>query len=73
MKEEEEENIKDLCEIGALNLLIAPLHIPLLPRKFESCRGGGSCTTSARGREGKGRGEEGRKEALGERELWCRV
>jgi hypothetical protein len=25
-----------------------------------------------KGREGKGR-EEGRKEALGERELWCRV
>jgi hypothetical protein len=30
MKEEEEENIKDLWEIGALKLLIARLHIPLL-------------------------------------------
>jgi hypothetical protein len=35
MKEEkEEENNKDVWEMRALNLLIAPLHIPLLPRKF---------------------------------------
>jgi hypothetical protein len=35
MKEEEKENNNDLWEIGILNLLIVPLHIPFLPRKFK--------------------------------------
>jgi len=59
MKEEEEENNKDLWETGVFNLLIAPLHIPVLLRKskeVQSCIGRGSCTTSTQGREGKGKG-----------------
>ncbi len=69
-EEEEEENIKDLWEIGALNLLIAPLHIPLLPRKFKVVEEGALVLLVLR--EGKGR--EGKKLWGGrERELWCRV
>jgi hypothetical protein len=58
MKEEEEENNKDLWETGVFNLLIAPLHIPVLPRQFKVVKEG-------KGREGKGvKGKE--------RELWCK-
>ncbi len=63
-EEEEEENIKDLWEIGALNLLIAPLHIPLPPRKFRVVDEGAHVLLVLR--EGIGiRGKE--------RKLWCRV
>jgi hypothetical protein len=61
---EEEENNNDLWEIGALNLFIAPLHIPLLPVKFRVIEEGARVLVVLR--EGKGvRGKE--------RELWCRV
>ncbi len=59
-EEEEEENNKDLWEIGALNLLIAPLHITS-SKEVQSCRGGVLCTTSMKRREGKGR-ERGKRE-----------
>jgi hypothetical protein len=66
---EEEENIKDLCEIGALNLLIAPLHIPLLPRKLRVVEEGALVLLVLR----EGKGGRGKKRSSGERELWCRV
>jgi hypothetical protein len=53
MKEEEENN-KDLWEIGASNLLIAPLHIPLLPREFRVVEEGARVLLVLR--EGKGKG-----------------
>jgi hypothetical protein len=67
MKEEEEENNKDLWETGVFNPLIAPLHIPVLPRKFKVVKEG-ACVllVSGKGREGKGiKGKE--------RELWYKV
>jgi hypothetical protein len=50
-----------LWEIGALNLLIAPLHIPLLPRKFRVVEEG-ACVLLGKGRE---RGKKGRKGSYG--------
>jgi len=53
-----------LWEIRALNLFIAPLHIPLLPRKFRVVEEEARVLLVFR--EGIGiRGKE--------RELWCRV
>ncbi len=54
MKEEEEENNKKLWEIGVFNLLIAPLHIPFLPRKFKVVKEGARVLLVLR--EGKGKG-----------------
>ncbi len=64
MKEEEKKNNKDLWEIGALNLLIAPLHIPFPPRKFRVVNEGARVLLILK----EGIGITGK-----ERELWCRV
>jgi hypothetical protein len=76
MKEEkEEENNKDLWEIGALNLLIALLHIPLLPRKFRVVEEGARVLLVFKEGKGRERGKREEKKLWGgrEKELWCRV
>jgi hypothetical protein len=49
-----------LWEIGALNLLIAPLHIPLLPRKFKAVEEGARVLLVLREGKGRSSGEEGK-------------
>jgi SET domain-containing protein len=67
MKEEEEENIKEFVGNWGFKSTHCSSAYPIPSKEVQSCRGGGSCTISSQGREGKklwgGR----------ERELWCRV